>query len=57
VQFIRLVGPADLYQQVGPFNTSQPMEQSLEIPMDWDYIYIELEDYEGRRAWSNTLFN
>ena len=28
----------------------------VEIPMSWDHVYIEIEDKDGKRAWSNTLF-
>ena len=31
-------------------------EASFEIPEDWPYMYIELEDGLGRRAWTNSLF-
>ena len=29
---------------------------TFEVPDDWGYAYIELEDYMGRRAWTNPLF-
>jgi hypothetical protein len=56
VQFIRLVGPASCGWRVGSFDGKLLTQVSVEIPVDWNYIYIELEDKEGKRAWSNTLF-
>ncbi len=56
VQFIRLVGPAYCGWRVGSFDGQLLTQASVEIPMDWTHIYIELEDKEGKRAWSNTLF-
>lgn len=56
VQFIRLVGPASCGWRTGSFDGQLLTQASMEIPIDWDYIYIEIEDKEGKRAWSNTLF-
>ena len=28
----------------------------MPIPRDWGYVYVEVEDQEGRRAWTNHLF-
>ncbi len=56
VQFIRFVGPSSLCQQIGPFHDDRPLDQSFEIPNDWDYIFVEIEDNVGHRVWTNTLF-
>jgi len=56
VQFIRLVGPASLGQRMGSFDGRLLSHASARVPADWDYVYIEIEDENGRRAWSNTLF-
>jgi hypothetical protein len=56
VQFIRLVGPGTKGRRTGSFNTELLTRASMEIPEGWEYIYIELEDETGKRAWSNTLF-
>ena len=29
---------------------------TFEVPDDWDYVYLEVEDDEGRVAWTNPLF-
>ena len=31
-------------------------EATFDIPKDWSYHYIEIEDEAGRRAWTNALF-
>lgn len=56
VRFIRLVGPATCGWRAGSFDGQLLTHASVDIPEDWDYIYIEIEDKEGNRAWSNTLF-
>lgn len=55
VQFARLVGPASLGQRLGDFSGSLMTEFAFEIPADWPYAYVEIEDARGRRAWTNTL--
>jgi len=56
VKFIRLVGPAYNGLRLGSFDGPLLTEHSFEIPEEWDYAYIEIEDKDGRQAWSNTLF-
>jgi hypothetical protein len=56
VQFVRLVGPASLGKRLGTFDDQLLTTARIEIPMDWDYVYLEIEDPNGDRAWSNTLF-
>jgi hypothetical protein len=56
VQFARLVGPAHWGQRVGSFDSRRLAEAMFEIPDEWAYAYLEIEDAQGRRAWTNTLF-
>ena len=56
VKFIRLVGPESRGCPSGSFDGKLLTQITMEIPEDWDHVYIELEDKEGKRAWSNTLF-
>lgn len=56
VKFIRLVGPATFGIPFGSFNGETLNAQSFDVPKDWEYAYIEIEDHRGRRAWTNTLF-
>jgi hypothetical protein len=56
VQFVRLVGPAYLGARIGSLDGAEITEASMTVPPDWDYVYVEIEDRRGRRAWTNTLF-
>ncbi len=56
VQFIRLVGPAHRGKRVGSFDGATTEAATFEVPDDWDYAYLEIEDLQGRRAWTNALF-
>ena len=56
VQFARLVGPAHWGQRVGSFDGARLHEASFVVPDEWGYAYLEIEDAQGRRAWTNTLF-
>ena len=56
VQFVRLVGPAARGHRLGSFDKAMEItEASLPLPAEWDYAYIEIEDRDGKRAWTNTL--
>ncbi|MBN1248972.1 MAG: hypothetical protein JXC32_15035 [Anaerolineae bacterium] len=55
VQFIRLVGPGSRGQRVGSFDGSLLTEAVFDIPDDWAHAYLEIEDTQRRRAWTNTL--
>jgi hypothetical protein len=56
VQFVRLVGPAHLGKRVGSFDGATVESVTFELPEDWAYAYLEIEDPQGRRAWTNALF-
>jgi hypothetical protein len=50
----RLVGPAWHGLQAG---AGQPMrEGAFRLPGEWKYARLEIEDEQGRRAWTNPLF-
>ena len=56
VRFVRLVGPQSFGKRIGSFDGSLLTEGILEIPADWLYAYVEIEDAQGRLAWTNPLF-
>jgi hypothetical protein len=56
VQFARLVGPKSNGMRCGDFDSEPIQRFSFPIPCEWDYAYLEIEDTEGRRAWTNALF-
>lgn len=55
VHFIRLVGHRGSGLRKGSFDTLVE-EAEFEIPENWPYAYIELEDELNRKAWTNTLY-
>ncbi len=55
VRFIRLVGPTSHGMRMGSFEDSLLCEATFDLPSDWPYAYVEIEDIGGRRAWTNTL--
>jgi hypothetical protein len=55
VQFIRLVGPGYHGHRCGSFDGRLLSEASFTIPPDWPYVYLEVEDAQGHRAWTNPL--
>ena len=56
VQFVRIVGPAWLGIRFGSFDGNLLTDVSVTVPKDWDYVYVEIEDHAGYRAWTNALF-
>jgi hypothetical protein len=55
VQFARLVGPAAKGARMGSFDGETRQVATFEIPTNWPYAYVEIEDVYGRRAWTNAL--
>lgn len=59
VQFIKLVGPAwrGHGRAKGMGADTRPItEAEFDIPENWPYAYIEIEDMQNRCAWTNNLF-
>lgn len=56
IQFARLVGPASCGKRIGSFDGQVVDRAEFEIPPDWPYACLEIEDTRGRRAWTNSLF-
>ncbi len=56
IRFARLVGPASSGARIGTFDGPLLNEAVFEIPANWPYAYLEIEDDQGRRAWTNPLF-
>lgn len=55
VQYIRLVGPRSEGVKAGSYN-QLISRASLQIPETWSYARLEIEDRNGLRAWTNSLF-
>jgi hypothetical protein len=56
VRCARLVGPGPRGKRIGYFDGQLFGSVSFPIPDEWRYAYLEVEDREGRRAWTNPLF-
>jgi hypothetical protein len=56
VRFVRIAGPGSLGSRLGSFEGPLLTGVQMPIPEDWAYVYVEIEDQVGRRAWTNTLF-
>jgi hypothetical protein len=56
VAFARLVGPRSEGRRVGSFVGQLWSEAEFDVPPEWPWAYLEIEDAQGRRAWTNALF-
>ncbi len=56
VRFARLVGPGPNGRPAGSFDGDLIETIRFRVPEDWQYVYLEVEDAQGRRAWTNSLF-
>ncbi len=56
VRFVRLVGPAHEGSRIGSYGGSDFTQAALDVPPEWPYAYLEIEDKQGRCAWTNALF-
>jgi len=56
VRYARLVGPGPLGAQVWACDGRLLRDARIAVHEDWPYLYAELEDANGRRAWTNPLF-
>jgi hypothetical protein len=56
VVMARLVGPAHRGEPQGGFDGAPMTKCAFDMPPDWAYAFLEIEDAAGRRAWTNTLF-
>ena len=55
VQYARMAGPGSQGKRLGRPEGEPLTEATFEIPEDWGYCYLEIEDAQGRRAWTNSL--
>jgi hypothetical protein len=56
VRFLRLVGPAYEGARIGSYDGGTFSQATIEVPPDWAYAYLEIEDTQGRCAWTNALY-
>lgn len=55
IRFARLAGPASLGLRVATAGDAPMTEVSFDVPANWAYAYLNIEDERGRQAWTNTL--
>jgi hypothetical protein len=56
VQFARLVGPGSHGARAGSFEGGLLTGATFKVSPSWRYACIDIEDEQGRRAWTNPLF-
>ena len=56
IRFARLVGPGPRGIKCATADGAPIDSFSVKVPKEWSYAYLEIEDMEGRRAWTNSLF-
>jgi hypothetical protein len=56
VQVARLVGPGSHGQRAGSLDGDLLTQAAFRVPAYWPYATLEIEDEQGRRAWTNPLF-
>lgn len=56
VRFVRLIGPGWMGQRLGSFDGDMRTETVFDLPKDWQYYRVEIEDECGKVAWTNSLF-
>lgn len=56
VRFARLVSSQWRGVRANAFEGDPITSAVFDFPPGWPYVYLEIEDEQGRRAWSNTLF-
>lgn len=56
VQFVRISGSDWQGARRGSFDGNLMTSVSMPVPADWPFVYLEIEDNAGRRAWTNNLF-
>ena len=55
VQFARIVGAGWDGLRMGSFDGTTFTKGRLQLPEEWTYAYLEIEDAQGRCAWTNNL--
>jgi len=56
VRFIWLIGPSHRGMRISGTGDGLVTSATFQVPLDWEYAYLAIEDASGKRAWTNTLF-
>jgi hypothetical protein len=54
--YVRLIGPRRKGQWINAHQAESITRAEFELPQDWPYARLEIEDADGKRAWSNPLW-
>jgi hypothetical protein len=57
VSYVRLIGPRRTGKWIHSLDKNAICRAEFEIPPDWPYARLEIEDDLGKRAWSNPLWS
>jgi hypothetical protein len=56
VVYARLIGPRRVGKWIHVAEKEPLLQAEFELPTDWPYARLEIEDAYGKRAWSNPLW-
>ncbi|MBW2438155.1 MAG: CehA/McbA family metallohydrolase [Deltaproteobacteria bacterium] len=56
VTYVRLIGPRMDGSWIKAKEEEPLMRAKFQLPLDWPYARLEIEDANGKHAWSNPLF-
>jgi hypothetical protein len=56
VIYARLIGPRRVGKWINVADKEPLLRAEFELPADWPYARLEIEDAAGKRAWSNPLW-
>jgi hypothetical protein len=56
VVYVRLIGPRRAGKWINGTKKNPLLKAEFELPPDWPYARLEIEDAFGKRAWSNPLW-
>jgi hypothetical protein len=56
VTYVRLIGPRRTGEWIHAIGKEPICRAEFELPRDWPYARLEIEDAVGKRAWSNPLW-
>jgi hypothetical protein len=56
VTYVRLIGPRRTGKWIDALDKEPVRQTEFELPQDWPYARLEIEDAAGKRAWTNPLW-
>jgi hypothetical protein len=56
IAYVRLIGPRMTGNWIKAKDKESVLQAEFQLPPDWPYARLEIEDADGKRAWSNPLW-